>query len=48
MCLYFLMAEDPHGAGSFLRAFLHLVPEDKRDVEILPVSRDPGASGGLK
>lgn len=32
MNLFFLIAENSNGAGSFLRALLHLVPEDRLEV----------------
>ena len=32
MNLFFLIADDSDGAGPFLRAVLHLVPEDKLEV----------------
>lgn len=32
MNLFFLIAENSNGAGSFLRAMLHLVPEDRLEV----------------
>lgn len=32
MNLFFLIAENSNGAGSFLRAMLHLVPDDRLEV----------------